>query len=83
MPYSDRICLRCTKGVDDEHHLVFDCDRTQHLRNDVRYSHLFNTADLKDFMIQQDWKGVACFISACMRVASDDSDCFVHSFGFG
>jgi hypothetical protein len=74
LPYTDRICLRCSKGVDDEHHLVFDCDSTQHLRNDVRYSHLFNTADLRDFMNQQDWKGVACFISACMRVASDDHE---------
>ncbi len=33
-PYCQRVCLRCGAGVDDEHHLLFDCASTAACRRD-------------------------------------------------
>lgn len=73
-PYIRRTCLRCgpdCNHVDDEHHLLFQCNSTQHLRSDPRFQHLFSTNQIRAFMAHPDFQKVALFIHLCMKVVDD------------
>lgn len=66
-PYAARICLRCNGGVDDEHHMLFECQAFAELRQSARYQHLFHGPPFtRMFMQHPDWKGTANFVHACL-----------------
>ena len=46
LPYTARICQRCDEcAVDNESHMVFECESTRHVRYKARYKKLFEKAD--------------------------------------
>jgi hypothetical protein len=40
IPYSDRVCSRCNSLALDEHHLLFECGFTSHIRSRPEHSRL-------------------------------------------
>lgn len=66
-PYPQRVCLRCNQGVDDEHHMLFECQAFDELRQSDRFRHMFQGPQLvRVFMQQADWRNTANFVHACL-----------------
>ena len=76
-PYELRICDKCDwHVVQDEEHIVFDCESEDLVQVRVHHQHLFasvleNTPSwLKEFVNQDDAFGVAAFIFKCLDCCS-------------
>ncbi len=76
-PYELRICDKCDWHViQDEEHIVFDCESEDLVQVRVLYQHLFasiqenNPSRLKEFINQDDAFGVAAFIFKCLGCCS-------------
>jgi len=71
IPYGRRTCLRCAPGsnqVDDEHHLLFQCTSTSHLRQDNRFRTLFPCPDVCTLMHHDDYICVSLYVQQCMKI---------------
>lgn len=76
-PYELRICDKCDWHViQDEEHIVFDCESEDLVQVRVLYQHLFasiqenNPSRLKELINQDDAFGVAAFIFKCLGCCS-------------
>jgi len=92
VPWQDRICTRCTAArlaslacaVDDEHHMIFDCERFEALRDaefvpgtrsftpGVRSALNCAQGSLRRFM-ESDPRIVLHFVSRCMEILEDEA----------
>ena len=83
VPWNDRCCSRCDSDfldslpcpVDDEHHMLFDCQAFNHLRDEAISLMMVNSDLLDDFSVRDFLKGderiVYRFISDCMNFVDD------------
>ena len=73
--WNDRACHRCDTysddvKVDDEHHLIFDCEHFHNVRNPV--AHITDSIDsVHDFFTSEDYESVPPFIAATMSLLDD------------
>ncbi len=72
MPYSERVCQRCSAawpgcGVDDEYHLLFECECTQPVR-DCRAQFLASLSDwtVRGLVCHPALKSTAAFVHDCL-----------------
>ena len=76
-PYELRICDRCDwHAVQDEEHMIFDCENEDLVSLRAHYQELFTGVEgdsasrLRDFVHQDDVFGVAAFVLQCLRCYS-------------
>ena len=72
--WADRVCTRCppdTHAVDDEHHLIFECQSVANSRASLP-SDLIGHANVRRFM-DGDLHVVYKYISECMKTVDDAS----------
>ena len=82
VPWKERICTRCSGDhlaglackVDDEHHMIFDCEAFNDLR--IEYHSLFeNTTTVRDFFSDDnDDDAVQSFILDCLQLVDESLD---------
>ena len=76
-PYELRICDKCDwHAVQDEEHMIFDCENEALISLRVQHQELFKDAEensasrLRDFVHQDDVFGVAAFVFQCLKCHS-------------
>ncbi len=78
VPWGDRTCRRCSAAhlaglackVDDEHHMIFDCEALSDVRSD--YPSFFDhITTVRDFFHLNDDDGVQSYISQCMQIVNE------------
>ncbi len=71
LPLTQRTCQLCDGGrLEDEVHVMLECEAYSRLRNHPRWSHLFREPlcqDMKAFMCQEDQYVLSAFVHAVTR----------------
>ena len=78
VPWGDRTCKRCSAAhltglackVDDEHHMIFDCEALSDVPSE--FASLFdNITTVRDFFTINNDVSVLPFISQCMEIVDE------------
>jgi hypothetical protein len=68
IPYTQRTCQRCGSGVDNEHHMLFECRHTMLAAARAKHSVLFDEADdVRKLMATAYKPELATILGSCMQ----------------
>ena len=66
--YTQRKCQRCGSGVDNEHHLLFECRHVALVHNRVKHRALFDgVSDVRGLMVAAYKPELATALGNCMQ----------------
>jgi hypothetical protein len=66
--YTQRKCQRCETGVDNEHHLLFECSHEALVANWSKHKALFNgMSDVREWMAAAYKPAAAATLGSCMQ----------------
>ena len=68
LAYTQRKCQRCGTGVDNEHHLLFECSHEALVANRSKHKVLFDrVSDVKEWMAAAYQPELAATLGSCMQ----------------